>query len=475
MIGFAVTGDLFNLFVFMEILSLSGYALVAVGGERIAEMASFKYLIMGAVSSLLFLFAIGMLYALTGSLNMADMARRLSDGVPICRGAFAVAMLVTGMSVKAALFPLHVWLPDAHAIAPSPISAILSALVVKIGVLGMIRVYQICYAPERSTCTLSTCARVARRHLDRHGRLLRDLPRRHQDDARLLDDLEYRLHRHGSRARDQYSVIGAAVHVFNHALIKATLFLAAGALIYRTGYRTLHDLRGPDAPCRSRAPPSRSARSRSSASRPRQGSSASGTSRSARSRRSSPSSAFVLVFGALFIFVYYIRMVNALYFQKPSNDVVPLRPRTRRDHARADARPRGALSDHGRSRANPAELHRAGARFACLPPLGGWKMEVVDHQVVLPRQSLSSCAALVFATGRSAFWRRFWSLERSRPQAARRDLDVARLARGIVYSYNLVEFTPGIGLAFRADALGMFFSLSPPRCGCSRRSTPSAT
>ena len=185
---------------------------------------------------------------------MADIAARLAEETRARPAALALASDVAGLMVKAALFPLHIWLPDAHSIAPSPISAILSGLVVKMGIIGMLRVYQIFYASgELDLSVAQSGARVARRDLDPHGGVLRHLPRGHQADARLLDDLEHRLHRDGSRPGNAYGVIGGAVHVFNHALIKATLFLAAGALIYATGFEPAPTCEGRVVPCRSPA------------------------------------------------------------------------------------------------------------------------------------------------------------------------------------------------------------------------------
>jgi len=317
MLGFVVTGDVFNLFVFMEILSLSGYALVAISGERTAEMAAFKYLVMGAVSSLLVLFAIGLLYALTGSLNMADISARLS-GAAEAPAMLALALLTTGLMVKAALFPLHVWLPDAHAIAPSPVSALLSGLVVKTGLLGLIRVYQIYYGAKVLDLSALNTVLV---WLGAISIVMGAFFAIFQEDIKMMlaystiSNIGYIVM--GLGLASQYGMIGATVHIFNHALIKATLFLGAGAIIYRTGYRNLTDLRGVG-----RSMPFTTAAISVGAISivgmpPTAGFLCKWYIALGAVQAGHPVFGVALVFGALFIFVYYIRMVNSFYFQQP--------------------------------------------------------------------------------------------------------------------------------------------------------------
>ena len=320
MIGFVVTGDLFNLFVFLEILSLSSYALVAFSGEHIAEMAAFKYLLMGAISSLLVLFSIAILFGLTGSLNMADVATRLSSAESVAPAALALGMLTVGFMVKAALFPVHIWLPDAHSIAPSPISAVLSGLVVKIGILGMIRIYQI-----------YNTAGVIDMHWLNHvlvwlgaiSIVMGAFFAIFQDDIKLMlaystiSNIGYIVM--GLGLSTNFSIIGGSVHVFNHALIKATLFFAAGCLIYRTGYRTLTDLRGVG----HSMPLTSIAISIGAISivgiPPTAGFLCKWYITLGAFEAEQPFFGFALIFGALFIFIYYIRMVNAFYFQAPTH------------------------------------------------------------------------------------------------------------------------------------------------------------
>ncbi|MFU8890375.1 MAG: complex I subunit 5 family protein [Anaerosomatales bacterium] len=318
MIGFVVTGDLFNLFVFLEILSLSAYALVAFSGEHIAEMAAFKYLLMGAISSLLVLFSVGIIFGITGSLNMADVATRIGQLDSAAPAALALAMLAIGFMVKAALFPVHIWLPDAHAIAPSPISAVLSGLVVKVGIIGLIRVYQIYYAA--GVLDLHTLNQVLV-WLGAISIVMGAFFAIFQDDIKLMlaystiSNVGYIVM--GLGLSTNFSVIGGSVHVFNHALIKATLFLAAGALIYRTGYRTLTDLRG----IGRSMPLTCIAISIGAISivgiPPTAGFLCKWYIALGAFEADQPFFGFALIFGALFIFIYYIRMVNAFYFQAP--------------------------------------------------------------------------------------------------------------------------------------------------------------
>ncbi len=325
MIGFTVTGDLFNLFVFLEILSLSGYALVAISGEHIAEMAAFKYLLMGAISSLLVLFSVGILYGITGSLNMADVTARLgATSGSIAPASLALGMLTAGLMVKAAVFPLHIWLPDAHSIAPSPVSAVLSGLVVKIGIIGMLRVYQIYYGSGILDLSILNYMLV---WLGAISIVMGAFFAIFQEDIKLMlaystiSNIGYIVM--GLGLATNYSLIGASVHVFNHALIKATLFFAAGALIYRTGYRTLTDLRG----IGKTMPLTCIALSIGAISivgiPPTAGFLCKWYIALGALEANQPVFGFALIFGALFIFIYYIRMVNAFYFQAPIHPEIP--------------------------------------------------------------------------------------------------------------------------------------------------------
>ena len=137
--GVTVTGDIFNMYVFIEILSLSAYALVASKGGT-SLRAGFTYLVMGSIGACFFLIGIGFLYSVTGSLNIHDISLLLPPlyGNRAVQAAFI--FVIVGLGIKMALFPLHTWLPEAHPAAPSPISAMLSGIMIMVGFYALIRV-----------------------------------------------------------------------------------------------------------------------------------------------------------------------------------------------------------------------------------------------------------------------------------------------------------------------------------------------
>lgn len=139
--GVILSGDMFNIFVFLEVAAIASYALVAFGTDAEELEAAFKYQIMGTAASLLILFGIAILYCLTGTLNMADTARIISKTGITTPVLICGAIFFMGFGLKGALVPFHAWLPDAHPSAPAPISAMLSGVLIKaIGVYALCRV-----------------------------------------------------------------------------------------------------------------------------------------------------------------------------------------------------------------------------------------------------------------------------------------------------------------------------------------------
>src|SRR5690606_24158138 len=136
--GMLVAGDAFNVFVFMEISSLATYVLVAGGPQPRALPAVFKYLIMGTIGATLYLVGVGLRYMLTGTLNPADIAARLpaADGRPV---AIAVSFITIGLALKAAIFPLHTWLPNAYTYAPHAVTVFIAACSTKVALYLLLR------------------------------------------------------------------------------------------------------------------------------------------------------------------------------------------------------------------------------------------------------------------------------------------------------------------------------------------------
>jgi len=239
-IGVVLTGDIFNLFVFFEILCISSYALTAYNRDKEGTEAGFKYLVQGTVGSTLILIAIAFLYGLFGTLNMADIARRVSsvDSIPLF---VIVALFVAGFGVEAAIFPLNAWLPDAHSSAPSSISAILSGIAIKAGV----------YAVARTTYTLFN-AQGLLVFVSAIG--LVTLIIGEASAYRQKDDIK-RMLAYSSIGQiglivfalgigTSAGVFGGLFQLVNHAIAKALLFLAVGYMIYRVGSKKLSSLEG---------------------------------------------------------------------------------------------------------------------------------------------------------------------------------------------------------------------------------------
>ena len=138
LLGIVATRDVFNLFVFLEISSLAAYTLVAAGGGR-ATVAAFRYLLAGTAAGSLYLFGVGFLYALTGTLNMDDLAARLPSVEADAALTVAVVLIAVGLSIKAALFPLHGWLPDTYVYTPTPAAGFIAAVMAKVSAYALLR------------------------------------------------------------------------------------------------------------------------------------------------------------------------------------------------------------------------------------------------------------------------------------------------------------------------------------------------
>jgi multicomponent Na+:H+ antiporter subunit D len=248
LLGITATGDAFNAFVFLEISSLSTYVLIAMGRDRRAVLAAYQYLIMGTIGATFYVIGVGFLYLVTGSLNMVDIARRLNPADPaqVRPILAALAFLTVGLSLKLALFPLHVWLPNAYAFAPSFATAFLAATATKVAVYLILRVFYTVFGAATALHALSVSGVLLALSLAAMfvASLLavyeRDLKRMFAYSS--LGQIGYITL--GIGLANQAGLTGGVVHLFNHALMKGAIFLALGAVFYRAGSERIADLAG---------------------------------------------------------------------------------------------------------------------------------------------------------------------------------------------------------------------------------------
>ncbi len=252
--GVVLTGDMFNLYVFLEIAVIASYALVAFGIERTELEASFKYQVLGGVASLLILFGIGLLYWSTQTLNMADIANVLKGGTHGFFLVFTQILLISGFGLKAAMIPFHSWLPDAHSSAPSPISAMLSGVLIKaVGIYAILRLFfnmfVITYEISLVITVIGTLSMII-------GGLLAfgqwDMKRMFAYSS--ISQMGYvvigigmgmiLLAKEGDEAIASLAIAGGLFHLINHATFKGLLFLNAGAIEHETGTRNMKMMGG---------------------------------------------------------------------------------------------------------------------------------------------------------------------------------------------------------------------------------------
>ncbi|MFZ5616692.1 MAG: monovalent cation/H+ antiporter subunit D family protein [Pseudomonadota bacterium] len=238
LLGVTITGDAFNVFVFLEIASLSSYALVALGAreDRRALTAAFNYLVMGTIGATFFVIGLGLLYQATGTLNMADIRIQLA-GEPNRMVEAGFSFILVGMGLKAAMFPMHLWMPNAYAYAPSAVSTFLAATATKVAVYVIIRfIYTVIGSDfafvEAAFNRLLMPMAIA-------GMFFASIVAVFQDDVK-------RMLAYSSVGQIGYMLLGVSfgteqglaaslVHLFNHGLMKGALFMAAACVMLRMG------------------------------------------------------------------------------------------------------------------------------------------------------------------------------------------------------------------------------------------------
>ncbi len=246
LLGMTITGDAFNVFVFLEISSLASYTLVAMGSSRNGFTAAYRYLIMGAIGGTFILIGIGLMYMMTGTLNMADLAERLPEVAHTRTIMASFAFVIVGAGLKLALWPMHTWLPNAYTYAPSVASAFISATGTKVMVYVMLRFVFGIYGTEFAFTELSLGLPFAVLGL---GGIYA------ASTAAIFQTNFKRLLAYSSVGQIGYIVLGmslatvgglaaAILHLFNHAIMKAGLFMAAGHINHQVGSVRLADLEG---------------------------------------------------------------------------------------------------------------------------------------------------------------------------------------------------------------------------------------
>ena len=246
MLGIVATGDAFNVFVFLEISSLSAYALIALGSDKRALWTAYQYLIMGTIGATFILIGIGLMYQMTGTLNMNDLSSRLPE-VAQTRTVFtAFAFIIVGVCLKLALFPLHLWLPNAYAYAPSIVTAFFAATATKVAIYLLIRFTFSVFGLSFSFTTVPL--QILFVILGLLGIFVASTSAIYQTNVK-------HIFAYSSIAQIGYMIVGFSIstvtgltatllHVFNHALMKSALFLALGAVMYRIGSVQLSQFQG---------------------------------------------------------------------------------------------------------------------------------------------------------------------------------------------------------------------------------------
>ena len=263
LMGVALTGDLFNMFVFLEIVGLATYALVASSDRAESAVAALKYLVIGTAGASLYLVGVGYLYVRTGTLNMVDVSRSLAGEPGWIEGPLysdplviaAFAFIAVGLATKAAIYPLHTWQPDAYAEAPDSVTIYISALVSTVSAYAFARITWLVFTPEffavnplaiEAVLVLAGISVLV-------GSVLAAMQSRVKRMFAYSSVAQFGLivlaigiavHPAGSETATELAIYGAVIHLLAHALIKGGLFATAGTLAAGTGARRVREYAG---------------------------------------------------------------------------------------------------------------------------------------------------------------------------------------------------------------------------------------
>jgi multicomponent Na+:H+ antiporter subunit D len=245
LLGMTVTGDAFNLYVLLEVASFSAYALIGMG-KGPAPFAAFRYMIFGTLGACAYLLAVGYLYMLTGSLNMADLRQLLVPlyGSPVLLVGFS--FLLVGIAVKMAFFPVHTWLPDSYSLAPSSVSVLLAPLFTKVGAYVLIRVLFTVFDPSFSTSTIPAGQVLG--WIAVAGIVFSSIMALAQTDFRrmlcylIITEVGYIVI--GVACGNRMGFTGAVLHIINDMFMMVLLFMVAGTIERNFGTRDSRELTG---------------------------------------------------------------------------------------------------------------------------------------------------------------------------------------------------------------------------------------
>jgi multicomponent Na+:H+ antiporter subunit D len=246
LLGITITGDAFNVFVFLEISSLATYILIALGRDRRALVAAYQYLVMGTIGATFIVIGVGLLYLMTGTLNLADLSQRVGDVRLVRPELAALAFLTVGISLKLALFPLHLWLPNAYAYAPSVVTAFLAGTATKVALYLLLRFGFNVFGQSQVFARLPLGDMLLA--LSVAAMLVASVVAIFQSDVK-------RLFAYSSVAQIGYITLGVSfvsatgltaglVHLFNHAVAKGAVFLLLGCVALRIGQPQMERIAG---------------------------------------------------------------------------------------------------------------------------------------------------------------------------------------------------------------------------------------
>jgi len=246
LLGVTITGDLFNLYVLIEITSLTSYAQVAMGDKDRGPLASLNYIFIGVIGASFYLLGVGYLYMYTGSLNMADVAVIIKGAQGSSTVLVAFILCILGVWIKMALFPMHVWLPNAYTYSPTVFSRVVAPLMTKVMVYVMIRLMITVFGYDYIFNTLHLADAVV--WLATIAVLAGGIMALAQKNLKkmltyiIVCEIGYMVG--GAWMGNQLGMTGAILHIFNDALMTFALFLAVGNMVYRIEKVDIKDLKG---------------------------------------------------------------------------------------------------------------------------------------------------------------------------------------------------------------------------------------